>query len=159
MKERDPFAGPEEIGLPADTLAFIVVKARAYDAEVEADDPDEGSNPSDDRAIDALEMGPDNPTARELRAAIAGLDEDERRTLVALAWIGRGDFDPEEWEEALAVARERETGDTARYLMGIPMLGDLLEEGAARLGFSLTHDEQIGLHHPATERPSEDDRD
>ena len=32
---------------------FIVVKARAFDAKVEVDDPDSGSNPADDRAIDA----------------------------------------------------------------------------------------------------------
>lgn len=43
--------------------------------------------------------------------------------------------------------------------MGIPMLGDLLEQGADELGINVTHEEQIGMHHPLTEEPSEDDRD
>jgi hypothetical protein len=158
MQARDPFNGPEEAGVPLDALAFIVMKARAYDAEVETDDPDSGSNPADDREIDALEMSADNPTAAELRSAIGGLNRDQRASLVALAWIGRGDFEPQEWPAAVAEAAAGAAARASRYLMGLPLLGDLLEEGAGRLGFSLTRDEQVLLHHPATERPSEEDR-
>lgn len=156
----DAFPDAPDIGIPRDTLAFIVLKARAWDAEVDEVDPDEGSNAADDRAVDALEGGPDNPTGRELRAAIAGLSDDARCALVALAWLGRGDFAAGEWEEALGAAREAaRDGPTSRYLMGLPLLGDLLEEGAGMLGVSLTREEQIGMHNPVTEQPSEDDRD
>jgi hypothetical protein len=40
----------------------------------------------------------------------------------------------------------------------MPLLGDLLEQGADMLGVNLTHEEQIGLHNPITETPAEDDR-
>ncbi|HWA00819.1 MAG TPA: DUF3775 domain-containing protein [Caulobacterales bacterium] len=155
----DPFPDPVELPLSTDQLAFIVLKARAYDAEVEIDDPDEGSNAADDRSIDALEGSPDNPTARELSAAIRSFNEEEQAALVALAWLGRDDFEAEEWNDALAEARARSEGPAWRYLMGMPLLGDLLEDGAAKLGVNLTSDEQIALHHPITERPAEDDRD
>ncbi|MES1201187.1 MAG: DUF3775 domain-containing protein [Pseudomonadota bacterium] len=155
----DPFPDPVEISLSTEQLAYIVLKARAYDAEVSVDDPDEGSNASDDRSIDVLEDTKDNPTGRELAAAIRSLNADGQATLVALAWLGRDDYDADEWEDALAQARDRDEGPAARYLMGIPLLGDLIEDGAEKLGISLTEDEQIGMHHPVTEEPAEDDRD
>ncbi len=156
----DSFPDPTDIGIPKDTLAFIVLKARAYDAEVDAVDPDDGSNAADDRGVDVLESGPDNPTGRELQGAIAGVNDDARRALVALAWLGRGDFGADEWSEALAAAAAAaHDGPTSRYLMGLPLLGDLLEEGADMLGVSLTREEQTGMHNPVTEEPSENDRD
>lgn len=148
-----------DLGLSAETIAFIALKAKAYDAQVPPVDPDDASNASDDRAVDALEDTPDNPTARELRAAIASLDVESQASLVALAWIGREDFEPEEWEEARAAARERAVGPVWRYLMGMPLLGDYLEEGAARLGAPLTTEEINGMHHPVYEEPaSREDR-
>ncbi|MES1201061.1 MAG: DUF3775 domain-containing protein [Pseudomonadota bacterium] len=152
---------PDDVDLPisSETLADIVLLARAYDAEVEVVDPDEGSNAADDRNVDALEARRSNPTGRELTEAIRDLDVDAQAALVALAWIGREDFEPAEWKDALTAARERREGPTWRYLMGLPMLGDLIEDGADQLGISLTEDEQIALHHPLTEEPSEDDRD
>jgi len=156
IKHLDP--GPDSIGLARDTLAYIVLKARAFDAEVDAVDPDDGSNAADDGMVDALEAGRDNPTGAELRAAIASLDDEARLALVALAWVGRGDFDADEWDDALKAAAGARDGPTSRYLMGMPLLGDLLEQGADALGLDLTGEEQVGLHHPATERPAEDDR-
>lgn len=131
----------DSLGLSMETLAFIIVEARAFDAQQEPSRLEDGSNPADDREVGALEGGKDNPTSRELRAAIANLTEDEKIALVALTWIGRGDFEPEEWPQALRQARERKNGATARYLMGIPLLGDYLEEGAAALGYNLSGDE------------------
>lgn len=158
MTQKD-YAEPLEIGLPRDRLAFIIMKARAYDAEVEQTDPDEGSDGPDDRMVDVLEASSDNPNARELRAAIASLNDDQQAALVALTWIGRGDFEAEEFEDAKQEARARHDGPTSRYLMGLPLLGDYLEEGADKMNVNLTYDEQIGMHHPLTEEPSEDDRD
>lgn len=138
-----------EIGIATNKLAFIVLKARAYDAQVPPVDPDDASNAADDRFVDALEGDRDNLVGRELRTAIADLDADAQAALVALAWIGREDFEPEEWDEAHAAARERRESHTWRYLMGLPMLGDLIEEGAAKLGVSLGPDETEAMSDPA----------
>jgi hypothetical protein len=72
-----------------------------------------------------------------LRAFIAELNEDEQASLIALAWLGRGDYGPDEWDEARNLARERNIRDPAEYLLGIEMLGDMLEEGLDMLGLSL----------------------
>ncbi len=56
--------------------------------------------------------------------------------LVALAWVGRGTFEAEEFGEAVETARDEQTGSTASYLLGLPLLADYLEEGLEKLGFS-----------------------
>ncbi|MCE1237759.1 MAG: DUF3775 domain-containing protein [Hyphomicrobiales bacterium] len=67
----------------------------------------------------------------QVRGVIEALNVDEQADLVALLWVGRGDYEPEEWPAALRRAHERRIRSTAAYLMGIPNAGDLLEEGLA----------------------------
>lgn len=65
----------------------------------------------------------------ELRELIDDLNVDEAAELVAIAWIGRGDFDGEDFAQAVQEARERAMGSTSGYLLGMPMLADYLEAG------------------------------
>jgi hypothetical protein len=116
-----------------DNLEFIIAKAREYDVQVPAVDEDSGSNPGDDRDVDILDASLDNPTRKELFAAIRSLNEDQRIELLALMWVGRGDFSPEEWDEALSTASDRHNGREAKYLIGTPLLGDYIEEGLVSL--------------------------
>jgi hypothetical protein len=125
------------MALPVQKLAFIIEKAREFDAQVDEDDPDSGSNPSDDMEVAILEATPDNPTEDELIAALANLSDDELTELLALLWVGRGDYDRQSWPEAVRQAREAKNKRVVRYLVGTPMLGDLIEEGLAELGVSV----------------------
>ncbi len=70
----------------------------------------------------------------ELKNLIDDLNVDEASELVALVWIGRGDFELAEWKKAVETARASATNKTSSYLMGTPMLGDLLQEGLAAIG-------------------------
>ena len=76
---------PADFNLSRDQLAYIVLTARGYGALVAPTDPDEGSNASDDRAIDVLEDTPDNPIGKELRAAIATLNVEAEAEQAATA--------------------------------------------------------------------------
>lgn len=120
--------------VPVDKVGFIVVKAHAYDVKEADSDPDSGSNPNDDSDLDTLEDKPDDLTRRELKDAILGLPKDQQFDLVALAWIGRGTYSSEEWKEALDTARSEHPTRIADYLLGLPLLGDYLEEGLAAYG-------------------------
>lgn len=126
------------LSVPRETLVYIIEKARAFDAAVPPVLIEDGSNPIDDEAGDTsiLEDRPDNPTAQELQEALTSLNDDQRNEMVALIWVGRGDFTSDEWNEATDTARERHNGKEAHYLMGTPLLADYLEEGAAQLGYS-----------------------
>ncbi len=64
------------------------------------------------------------------------MNEDEQCELVALCWIGRGDYSAEEWKVALVEARRRRERSTADYLLGIPLLADYIEEGLAKFDLS-----------------------
>ncbi len=125
-----------ELNVSLEKLCYIIVKAREFDAKVDPVEPDPGSNPSDDDQREVLEDYADDPTLAELRAAIDGLNDDEVIDVIALAWVGRADFGKEEWREARALARERHRRHSATYLVGMPALGDYLEEGLAALGYS-----------------------
>jgi hypothetical protein len=135
---------PVELIISPQKIGFIIVKAREYDAKVEPDDEDSGSNPADDLETDVLEDFRDDATLEELTAAIDSLNEDEVIDLIALAWIGRGDFQKGDWREARALADERHRPHSATYLVGMPALGDYLEEGLAALGYSAT---DLGADH------------
>jgi hypothetical protein len=119
------------LDISTDKLAFIIERAREFDVKEGDSDPDSGSNPSDDGDADILEDQPGDATREELAAAIRALNEDERAELIALAWLGRGTYDLEEWSEAVSTARSEHGRRAAEYLIGLPLLGDYLEDGMA----------------------------
>lgn len=127
---------PTRPQIALDTVCRIVLRAREYDVKESPSDEDEGSNPTDDHFVDVLETSGDDPVVQELRAAINELNIDDQCDLVALTWVGRGDYGPEGWREARALAEQQHNNRTADYLLGVPTLADLLEEGLARFDLS-----------------------
>jgi hypothetical protein len=131
--ERDETA--PELAISPEKAFYIIVKAREYDEQVEPTDPDSGSNPSDDRSVDVLEEEADNPVEEELGAALTALNEDEQLDLLALTWLGRGDFTS--FAQARQKAEDMSEKHIPRYLISTPQFGDYLEEGLSQLGYSL----------------------
>jgi hypothetical protein len=72
----------------------------------------------------------------ELIEFIRDLEVNEVAALVALAWIGRGDIEAEEWKIAVAQAKERAEGPTWRYLLDMDLLPDYLEDALSAFGRS-----------------------
>jgi hypothetical protein len=128
--------------ISSDKIGFVILKAREMAAKVAA--WDDGAT-SDHDAESILEDFSDDATQAELKEFIRDLNEDEQASLVALAWIGRGSFAPEELDEAVATARAERTNRTEDYLLGMPLLPDYLEEGLDRLGYSVEDTEDDAL--------------
>ena len=78
----------------------------------------------------------------ELHAFIDALNDDEKAHLTAVAWVGRGAFEPEDFAEAVATAMDEATTPTADYLMGMPHLAENLEAGLDALGIDVTGEEE-----------------
>jgi uncharacterized protein DUF3775 len=128
------------LNLPLDKVTFIILKAREYDVKESDVDPDAGSNATDDGQTDVLTDKQDDPVREELVGAIRGLNDEERFRLVALAWLGRGTYGLDEWKEAVATAKSEHGRRTAEYLLGLPLLGDYLEDGLAMFDEGIVDD-------------------
>ncbi len=127
-----------DLTLSADTIRLLAQKARAASSALEDtfEDGHEGDIEFDEETLsdthshDGLaEEENDDLSDEELRELIEDLNVDEAAELVAIAWIGRGDFDAEDFAQAVEEARERAVGPTADYLIGMPLLPDYLENG------------------------------
>ena len=125
------------IDIAPEKVAHVIIKAREYDVKVGAwnDNPEEGDAEEDPNAI--LEDFANDPTRAELSTFIERLNYDEQANLVALAWVGRGTFEKEEFDEAVETARAERINATSAYLLGMPLLADYLEEGLEKMGFSV----------------------
>jgi hypothetical protein len=118
-------------------VAHDIIKAREYDTKVAAwDDTSEAADAEDD-PNSILEEFANDPTRAELVGFISRLNVDEQVNLVALAWVGRGTFTADEFDEAVQTARNERVNTTSRYLLGMPLLADYLEEGLEMLGISV----------------------
>lgn len=113
-----------ELGISLPAVAAIIDAARAADETAEDGDEEEE---------DSVAGKPDL-SGESLETLIGELNEDEQAALIALAWVGRGDYEPDEWEEAVTLARERHEADPVGYLTSQDLLGDLLAEGLAAFG-------------------------
>ncbi|HNB26177.1 MAG TPA: DUF3775 domain-containing protein [Alphaproteobacteria bacterium] len=125
------------LNIPLEKLAYIIEKAREFDVEVAPVNEHAGANLADEDMSDILEDTRSNPSYEELVGAIESLNDDELEELVALTWLGRGDYSKNEWNQALAAARQRHNKREADYLAGTPLLADYLEEAVDQLGYSL----------------------
>lgn len=125
-----------DLGISLETVATIVDNARALQGKEEVDPAQLSEDENSESAL--LQEEPDDLTEETLHDFIDALNEDEQAALIALAWTGRGDYGPDEWDEALRLAAERNEGsDAATYLLSMDMLGDLLAEGVAAFGLSI----------------------
>jgi hypothetical protein len=125
-------------------VCFIIVKAREVHAKVEVENPVEPENPetASDAADDGfrviLEDYASDATYQELKDFLDGLNRDERIDVLALMWLGRGDFLIDEWNEACAAAADAADETETTYLIGTPLIADYLEEGLSQHGYSCT---------------------
>jgi hypothetical protein len=117
-------------------VCFVIIKAREYDAKDEVTEVDPGSNPSDDKDVSVLEDHEDDPVVEELTSLINSLSEDEQIDLVTLAWLGRDDYSASDWLAVREKAARARNQRTAEYLLGMPLVGDYLEEDLSMLGYS-----------------------
>jgi hypothetical protein len=122
--------------LNPETVCFLVSKAKEFHAQEEVVIPDEPLSPSEGWARQALADHEDDLTYQEFKAAVEDLEPDQQAALVALMWLGRGDYSAEQWDDACAEATSNWTSHTAEYLMARPLVADYLTEGLDMLGYN-----------------------
>jgi len=119
-----------------DTICFIIAKAREFQAKEQVVIPETPSSPSDDWALQVLADHIDDLSLLEVKTAVQDLTAEQQAELVALMWLGRGDYDIEDWYTAIEDARHAQSDNTAQYLLAHPYVSDYLEEGLIQHGYS-----------------------
>lgn len=122
--------------LNVETVCFIISKAKAFQAKEDVVIPEEPLSPTDDWARQVLADHIDDFTLQEVKSVIDDLSIEEQIALVALMWIGRGDYSKDEWDQAYSVARDEHKPWTTEYLMSTPYVADYLLEGLDEFGES-----------------------
>lgn len=115
-----------------DKVCFVIAKAREVDVKVA---PEELSDDDDDMER-ILEDYADDATFQELTSFLKAQNDDELRELLALTWIGRGDYTADDWKQVMREIQDVREKHTAEYLLGTPLLADFLEEGLSQFGHS-----------------------
>ncbi|MEO1240437.1 MAG: DUF3775 domain-containing protein [Pseudomonadota bacterium] len=126
-----------ELSIDPEKAFYILMKAREFGGKTERANLENGSNPTDDRDVAVLEDNPDDAVEEELTSAMASLNEDEQYDLIALTWIGRGDFGIKDWPAARQQAADMSDKHIPLYLLRTPLFSDYLEEGLALAGLDL----------------------
>lgn len=126
------------LNIAPEKVAHVIVLAREFDAQV--DSWDQAGDDEDAESI--LESRSAKTISSALKTFIADLNVDEQVSLVAITWIGRGTYEPEELSDAIDTAHAERVNATEDYLTGIPLLADHLESGLDRLGISVEDSEE-----------------
>lgn len=133
-----------DLTIDPETVRLFIAKAQALEAGVSDDyeagheheiEFDEGSLGNNHHEA-LVEEEEEDLTEEELRELIDDLNVDETAELIAIAWIGRGDYGPDQWKEAVEEAAGRQTrkSKASAYLIGMPLLSEYLKSGLEAIG-------------------------
>lgn len=114
----------------------LIQLAREFHAQEAVTFPNEPDRPSDYWPTEILAAHPSDSSQDEFRSIVDDLDRDQQVQVVALLWLGRGDYDVAEWDDLLRDANDAWNERTADYLIAHPLLADYLTEGLDLLGYS-----------------------
>lgn len=137
------------LNINPETVCQIIQLAREFQAKEEVVIPEMPDSPSDDWGRQVLADHLGDMTYQFTRDLIDELEDDQQITLVALMWVGRGDYERAEWKEAVRTAMDERSGHTADYLLATPMVADYLEEALRLHGHSCEQEEDLrgyGMH-------------
>ena len=117
-----------ELNLNRDVVQLIIDAAHEFTTQADVNFAEEPEVFDEAWAMQSTGRSGRNAYYAELKNRIDDLEPDQQMSLVALTWLGRGDYSIEEWPEALAFAEETWTDHTAGYLIGLSLLADYLQE-------------------------------
>jgi hypothetical protein len=122
--------------IPLESICYIIAKARSLQAKEDVVIPDTPGCPSEDWGLQVLADHSGDYSLAELADCIGAMTQRQRAELIALMWVGRGDYEVDEWEQAVDDAIGDHSVRAAAYLLAHPMVSDDLEEGLIAHGYS-----------------------
>ncbi len=118
-----------------DTVCRLIELAQAYHVREPASAPEPSDNALDDPSQHMLADHKDNTSYAEFETIVRDLEPDQQREVVALLWLGRGDYVLDEWESTVEQAKDLPSPEPAQYLISHPLLAEHLREGLEQHGY------------------------
>ncbi len=125
------------LSINPDIVCFIIQKAKEFQAKESVtfgEDINDSEYEYDWSQI--LADHRDDLTYAEVENAIEELEPDQQVDLLALMYVGRGDFEGKEWSRAHKEAKENLQSNLAAYLLSKPQIADYLRDGLESLGYA-----------------------
>ncbi len=117
-------------------ICNIIEKAREINIADSLALPEDQEHLSDTEWMQILAEYQDDLSYLELKDLLSELEPDQQLDVMALMFIGRGDFGIDEWKEARHQGLAIKPVNRADYLISKTLLADYLSEGLAAFGYS-----------------------
>ena len=129
-----------ELRISVEKVCALIEAARELAGKVPSTAGDRTTT-GDDRKLATIDeregVGEDQDARRQQTVEfIAGLNVDEQTDLLALIWLGRGDYGIEEWDDALTEAESRIAARDPDYMIGDAALPEYLGDGLEAFGLT-----------------------
>ncbi|ARG97335.1 DUF3775 domain-containing protein [Legionella micdadei] len=125
------------LNINPDIVCFIISRAREFHAKEEVTFSE--NTPDSSYEYDWAQVLADHADDLcyiEVKKEIETLDPDQKVDLLALMYVGRGDFEANEWSAAYQEAKENIADNLTDYLFAKPLIAYYLEKGLEALGYS-----------------------
>ena len=129
-----------DLRISTDKVCAFIEAARELAGKVPSTAGDRTTTGDDSRLVtiggSGQDIHEDDDRRREMVEFVAGLNVEEQTDLLALIWLGRGDYDLAEWDDALDEAEARIAARDPDYMIGDAALPEYLGGGLEAFGRS-----------------------
>lgn len=125
------------LNINPEIVTNIIEKAKEFQAKESVSFPEE--TPDSEYESDwsqILADHKDDATFSEVEYLINDLEPDQQVDLLTLMYVGRGDFDIDDWSQARKLAKDNLAPGLTHYLLSKPQIVEYLEEALNALGYS-----------------------
>ena len=129
-----------ELRISSEKVCAFIEAAREVAGKVPSTAGDRTTTGDDSRLVTIEEPEGDgedeDARRRQMVEFVAGLNVEEQIDLLALIWLGRGDYDISEWADAVVEAEGRIAARDPDYMIGDAALPEYLGGGLEAFGWS-----------------------
>jgi hypothetical protein len=118
-----------ELRISTEKVCDFIEAAREVAGKVPSTAGDHTTTGDDSKLVTIEDYPGEDDRRREMVEFIAGLDVDEQIDLLALIMLGRGDYDLDDWEVAVAEAQGRIAARDPDFMIGDAALPQYLGDG------------------------------
>jgi Protein of unknown function (DUF3775) len=118
-----------ELRISTEKVCDFIEAAREVAGKVPSTAGDHTTTGDDSKLVTIEDYPGEDDRRREMVEFIAGLNVDEQVDLLALIMLGRGDYDIDDWEVAVAEAQGRIAARDPDFMIGDAALPEYLGDG------------------------------